>query len=110
MSAYSSASFEEIRWEDYKQFNPASAYLIAPHSSPTFHSKQAIDPVSRDVGHDFRKLLNNCKYSDVQFVLEGKTVFAHKNILSARCEKFELLFLDLDCKTAIGALPQTMLF
>lgn len=41
---------------------------------------------------DFAKLLNNPEMSDVKFVVEGKTIFAHKVILAARSEHFRAMF------------------
>jgi hypothetical protein len=40
---------------------------------------------------DFKKLLNNEKFSDVTFIVEGRKFFAHKNILYCRSEHFAAL-------------------
>ena len=38
---------------------------------------------------DFKILLNNPELSDVTFIVEGKSLFAHRCILMARCEPLE---------------------
>jgi len=41
---------------------------------------------------DMNNLLNNEKYSDVSFEVEGKKIFAHRNILAIRSNYFANLF------------------
>jgi len=41
---------------------------------------------------DFAKLLNSEELSDIRFIVEGKTIFAHKTILAARSEHFRAMF------------------
>lgn len=41
---------------------------------------------------DFRGLVNNDAFSDITFIVEGRSVYAHKLVLM-RCSYFEALFL-----------------
>lgn len=41
---------------------------------------------------DFEKLLNNEKFSDVKFIVDGKNIYAHKNILANKSEVFAAMF------------------
>jgi cobalamin biosynthesis protein CbiD len=41
---------------------------------------------------DLSSLLNQEKYADVVFEVEGQKIYAHRSILSARCEFFRNLF------------------
>jgi BTB/POZ domain len=41
---------------------------------------------------DFRSMVNNETFSDVTFIVEGRSVYAHKLMLT-RCSYFEALFL-----------------
>jgi len=41
---------------------------------------------------DLENMLNNEQFSDIAFVVEGRTVHAHKFILFARCEYFRRMF------------------
>lgn len=50
--------------------------MIAVHISPKWKS-------------NFGALVNNKSFSDVVFIVEGVKIYAHKNVLSARCDKFK---------------------
>jgi len=39
-----------------------------------------------------KSMLNNEEFSDVQFRVEGQIIYAHKNVLAARCEHFKAMF------------------
>ena len=41
---------------------------------------------------DLEPMVNNEQFSDVAFLVEGRTVHAHKFILFARCEYFRRMF------------------
>lgn len=48
------------------------------------------NPVIRNpLVDDFKTLLNNQELSDVTFLVEGKTLFAHRILLMARCEPLD---------------------
>ena len=52
-------------------------------------------PPSLDVlAKDYRKLVNDKHFSDVEFIVEGKKVYGHKVILAARCDYFRAMFCD----------------
>jgi hypothetical protein len=44
------------------------------------------------IGKEFKTLLNDPKYSDITFIVEGKEIKAHKIILSSRCKDFREIF------------------
>jgi len=44
--------------------------------------------------HDFMKLYNNKEFSDVTFLVEGRSICAHKIILAARSEHFKAMFFN----------------
>eukprot|EP01130_Rhizamoeba_saxonica_P008860 TRINITY_DN358_c0_g1_i3.p1 TRINITY_DN358_c0_g1~~TRINITY_DN358_c0_g1_i3.p1 ORF type:complete len:269 (-),score=48.67 TRINITY_DN358_c0_g1_i3:77-883(-) len=44
------------------------------------------------VESDYVKMVNNKFLSDVQFLVEGKTLYAHKIVLASRCEYFANLY------------------
>lgn len=43
-------------------------------------------------GSNMKKLFQNPDFSDITFVVHGQKLFAHKNILAAQCEYFNVLF------------------
>jgi hypothetical protein len=43
-------------------------------------------------GSNMKTLFQNPDFSDITFVVHGQRVFAHKNILAAQCEYFNVLF------------------
>ncbi|KAF0698331.1 Aste57867_11051 [Aphanomyces stellatus] len=47
--------------------------------------------VSNSLGRDFAKLINNPARSDVQFIVEGVPIYAHRCVLMARCEPLEIM-------------------
>ena len=48
-------------------------------------------------------MVNNEQFSDVAFLVEGRTVHAHKFILFARCEYFRRMFTGgYKARTAAG--------
>ena len=54
---------------------------------------------------DLEPMVNNEQFSDVAFLVEGRTVHAHKFILFARCEYFRRMFTGgYKARTAAGQL------
>ena len=50
-----------------------------------YHSVVLVNPVVRNaLVEDFKILLNNPELSDVTFIVENKTIHAHKCLLMAR--------------------------
>lgn len=47
------------------------------------------------LAEDYRKLVNDASFSDIGFTVEGKTVHAHKVILSARSDYFRTMLSDM---------------
>lgn len=45
---------------------------------------------------DFEKFFNNKEFSDIKFIVEGKELFAHKNILANRSKVFAAMFERVD--------------
>jgi len=43
-------------------------------------------------GSNMKKFFQNPDFSDITFLVHGQEVFAHKNILAAQCEYFNVLF------------------
>jgi hypothetical protein len=37
-------------------------------------------------------MINNPEFADAVFVVEDKTVYAHRGLLAARCSKFQQIF------------------
>ncbi|OQR94090.1 RCC1 and BTB domain-containing protein [Thraustotheca clavata] len=64
-----------------------------------YHTVCVTGPLKRDVvpvlrsslGHDLSKLLNNPQRSDVEFVVEGISIYAHRCILMIRCEPLDAM-------------------
>ncbi|PRP79359.1 hypothetical protein PROFUN_12909, partial [Planoprotostelium fungivorum] len=54
-------------------------------------SVTAAVPPPRSLAGDLRRLVNSEKFSDIVFLVEGRKVFAHKNILATRSEHFNAL-------------------
>lgn len=77
-------------------------FVIGGSSGSTYHKDFFIietDPCP-EVGiltplgprHMYQEYCNKPKFSDVQFLLEGKIFYGHKIILSSMCEKFKTMF------------------
>ena len=62
----------------------AQFYFIQPLAEP---------PPSLDIlAEDYKKLVNDETFSDVEFRIGKQIVYAHKVILSARCDYFRAMF------------------
>ena len=48
----------------------------------------------RSLACDLSRLVNDRKLSDITFIVEGKEVFGHKNILCARCDRFQAMLFS----------------
>jgi len=55
-----------------------------------FEKRSSPDP-PRTIGRDLKHLLNNPKFSDVIFIVEGQEIYAHKAILSYRSDHFQAM-------------------
>ncbi|WAQ96631.1 SPOPL-like protein [Mya arenaria] len=51
-------------------------------------------PSMSDMASDLEKLINDERFSDCSFTVEGKTVYAHRAILCVRSDYFRALFAD----------------
>ena len=73
-----------------------STLVKMPHcwkSHGTAHLFVSAPPPSvANLAEDYRKMVNNETFSDVEFLVDGKTIYAHKVILSARCDYFRAMF------------------
>jgi leucine-zipper-like transcriptional regulator 1 len=64
----------------------------------------SFDVASSTIISDFRLLVNNDTLSDVTFVVEGRSVYAHKLMLM-RCSYFEALFLGQMREAQMSTIP-----
>ena len=53
-----------------------------------------VDIPPETIHNDYKKLVNNKDFSDIQFVCEGKTIYAHLLILSVRCTILASMFTN----------------
>jgi len=49
-------------------------------------------PEPLDLRFNLGKLVNNPEFSDIKFIVEGRTIYAHKVIISQFSEKFKVMF------------------
>lgn len=49
-------------------------------------------PSMSDLANDFETIVNDSQFSDVEFLIENKTVHAHKAIICARSDYFRAMF------------------
>ena len=71
------------------------SYMILPNCYHTLvlpTLTNTADAPSNTLCGDLQRLLNDPIFSDVCFLVEGKTVHAHKAILATRCEYFQAMF------------------
>jgi len=74
---FSRHSLEELRWQDYKVFG-----IYKPPSKAAWET----------LSEDLKMLIGSELFSDVTFVVEGKKIHSHRNILAARSDKFRAMF------------------
>eukprot|EP01116_Phalansterium_solitarium_P017311 TRINITY_DN422_c0_g1_i1.p1 TRINITY_DN422_c0_g1~~TRINITY_DN422_c0_g1_i1.p1 ORF type:complete len:554 (+),score=142.11 TRINITY_DN422_c0_g1_i1:233-1894(+) len=70
-------------------FNDMHALVVNPERRSS--SLKAPTP---ELGFDLKRLVNSKHFSDVQFIVEGETVYAHRNILASRSSYFNIMFLS----------------
>lgn len=58
----------------------------------TDHSSHSRSAATSSFMSDMYRLINNPDHSDITFVVEGRPVYAHKAILSIRCDHFRAMF------------------
>ena len=51
-------------------------------------------PPMESLANDLQLLVNDSRFSDVQFLVDNKTVYAHKAILVVRSDYFRAMFCD----------------
>ena len=64
-------------------------FIFSLHSSSLLDSAAAPSNILCD---DLRRLLDEPVFSDVCFLVEGKTIHVHKAVLATRCEYFQAMF------------------
>jgi len=72
--------------ESYVPFRDDNLYVL------TLEDEDEIIITPDTISDDFLSLLNNKDLADITFLCEGKDIYAHKLILSARCERFRAMF------------------
>ncbi|KAL7530787.1 hypothetical protein ACHAXR_004851 [Thalassiosira sp. AJA248-18] len=77
-------------------YNEHTACLVEPQSMTQEGSRRAAPgtmvPISAVFLQDFSEMVNDEEYSDVTFVVEGRSVYALRAVLAKRCEHFAAMF------------------
>lgn len=76
-------------------YNEHTAALVEPFDESGNFARGYGDssiPVTPTFLRDMREMVDEEKYSDVTFIVEGKHVYAHRIILAKRCEHFCAMF------------------
>lgn len=74
-------------------YNEHTAALVEPfdHSLGPTGAANAV-PVTTAYTAQIRALVNDEEFSDVTFMIEGQPIYAHRAIISQRCEHFAAMF------------------
>jgi len=79
--------------KEYKILDVRYSELIMPTYEEIQESeKHHIFVPVKSISNDYFKMFNNQFLSDLSFVVQGKTLYAHKIILVSRCEYFSFFF------------------
>lgn len=70
--------------------------VFACYASPTVTYEPMITETSKgqSLMQDFKAAFNDPTTSDLEFLVEGKTIHVHKAVLKIRCEYFRVMFQD----------------
>lgn len=79
---------QEYRVVRVASYNEHTAALVEPFDNNTGHAMT----VSAQYAMGMRALVNDDEFADVEFIVEGQSIYAHKAILSQRCEYFGNMF------------------
>jgi hypothetical protein len=63
--------------------------------------------LTRNIGSDLGHLLNNKKFSDVTFIVEGTPIFAHRALLFFRSEHFSAMLENGMKESSQDVIPLT---
>ena len=85
-------------------YNEHTSALVEPydHSLGRAGAVNAV-PVTAAYTSQIRSLVNDDEFSDVTFVVENQSVYAHRAILAHRCEHFAAMFRR--CERCLVAVP-----
>eukprot|EP00804_Cyclotella_cryptica_P017747 CCRYP_001181-RA/>CCRYP_001181-RA protein AED:0.06 eAED:0.06 QI:2605/0.71/0.87/1/0.71/0.87/8/186/753 len=78
-------------------YNEHTAALVEPNAilsegGSRRRTPGVMVPVSAGFLHDMKDMVNEDEYSDVTFIVEGQPVYAHRAVLSKRCDHFAAMF------------------
>jgi len=89
------AKLKDHRVVKVASYNEHTAALIEPlDDSGNFYcpSSRQVLQISSLFMQNLKEMLHNPEFSDVTFIVEGRQIYAHKIILSRRCEHFAAMF------------------
>jgi len=89
-------------------YNEHTAALVEPNAilsegGSRRRAPGVMVPVSAGFLHDLKDMVNEDEYSDVTFIVEGQPVYAHRAVLSKRCEHFAAMFRSGMRESEVGA-------
>lgn len=85
-------------------YNEHTAALVEP-LDPSGDGMVSMNHVSGKYAAQIRSLVNDDEFSDVTFVIENQQVYAHRAILTARCEPFAAMLRSGMRESVEGVIP-----